>query len=64
MSLDIDPGRAPFEPITDTHQIQLICRGKTRVVTVDHDTFMDPEFFRTLVVHQIEAAIDELAAAA
>jgi len=30
-------------------------------VPVDHDTFMEAEFFRTLVLHLIEAAIDELA---
>jgi hypothetical protein len=63
-TVDIDPGRAPSEPVTDSHQIRLTYRGKTRAVPVDHETFMDEEFFRTLVLHQLKAAIDELAASA
>ena len=62
MGLDVDPGRAPFEVITETHSIHLTYRGVTCVVSVDHATFMDEEFFRTLVLHQLEAAIDKLAA--
>jgi hypothetical protein len=61
VSLEIDPGRAPFEVITNTHQIQLTYGGITCVLPVDHETFMDPEFFRTLVLHQLEKTIDELA---
>jgi len=61
VSLDLDPGRAPFEVITDTHQIQLTCGRSVRIVSVEHETFMDPEFFRTLVLHQLEKAINELA---
>jgi hypothetical protein len=64
VSLDIDPGRAPFEVVTDTHQIQLTYGRSRRTVTVDHETFMDDEFFRTLVLHQLEAAIEELASGA
>ena len=30
----------------------------------DHEAFIDDEFFKTLVLHQIQAAIDELAASA
>ena len=60
MSLDIDPGRAPFEVITDTHQIQLTYGRSARIVQVDHETFMDEEFFRTLVLHQLQAAFEEL----
>jgi hypothetical protein len=44
------------------HQIQLTHGRCRRTVTVDHETFMDEEFFRTLVLHQLAAAIDELAA--
>jgi hypothetical protein len=53
-SVDIDPSRAPSESITDPHQIRVTYQGKTRAVTVDHETFMDDEFFRTLVLHQLE----------
>jgi hypothetical protein len=46
------------------HQILLTyCRSR-RLVPVDHETFMDEEFFRTLVPHQIQAAIEELALSA
>ena len=64
VSLDIDPGRAPFEVITDTHQIQLTYGRSVRVVSVDHETFMNEEFFRTLVLHQLKNAIEELASGA
>jgi len=64
VSLDVDPGRAPFEVVTDAHQIQLTYGRSRRTVTVDHETFMDAEFFRTLVLHQLEAAIEELASGA
>ena len=64
LSVDIDPERAPFEVVADTHLIQLTYGRNTRVVTVDHDTFINEEFFRTLVLHQLETAIAELAASA
>ena len=57
IGVNIDPGRAPL----DFHQIQLTYGRRTRLVPVDHDIFMNAEFFRTLVLHQIESAIDELA---
>jgi hypothetical protein len=46
------------------HQIELTYGRRTRLVSVDHHTFMEAELFRTLVLHQIEAAIDELASRA
>jgi len=63
-SLDINPGRAPFEVVTRAHRIQLTCGCSSRTVSVDHQTFMDAELFRTLVLHQLEAAIEELASGA
>jgi hypothetical protein len=63
-SVDIDPGRTPSEVVADTHRIQLTYGRAKRVVAIDHETFMDEEFFRTLVLHQLEAAIDELATSA
>ena len=58
IGVDIDRGRMP-EPVV--HQIELTYGRRTRLISVDHDTFMDAEFFRTLVLHQLEAAIDEMA---
>jgi hypothetical protein len=58
IGVDIDRGRMP-DPVV--HQIELTYGRRTRLISVDHDTFMDAEFFRTLVLHQLEAAIDELA---
>jgi hypothetical protein len=63
-AVDIDPGRAPSTSTTDPHEIRITYGGNTRAVTVDHDTFMDDEFFRTLVLHQLEAVVEELAASA
>ena len=63
-SIDIDSGRTSPEVVPAAHEIQLTYGRSRRVVTVDHDTFMDPEFFRTLVLHQIQAAVEELAASA
>ena len=59
VGVDIDPGRRPSQPVV--HQIELTYGRRTRLVPVDHDTFMEAEFFRTLILHQIEKAIDELA---
>ena len=56
----VDPGRLPTQAITDTHHIQLTCRASSRILEVDHDTFIDAGFFRTLVLHQVDAAITEL----
>jgi len=58
IGVDIDRGSTP-DPVV--HQIELTYGRRTRLISVDHDTFMDAEFFRTLVLHQLEAAIDELA---
>jgi hypothetical protein len=62
-SVDIDPGRAPSEAVANTHEVHVAYGRHKRVVSVDHDTFMDDEFFRTLVLHQLKAAIDDLAEA-
>ena len=61
MSVDVDPGHAPSQAIIDTHRIQLTYGRSTRTIEVDHDTFMSPEFFKTLVLHQVQAAIADLA---
>lgn len=68
IGVDIDPGLRQLRLGTDrrrydlvVHQIELTYGRRTRLVPVDHETFMEAEFFRTLVLHQIEAAIDELA---
>ena len=62
VNVDIDPVNA--SPYLATHHIQLTYGRATRTIAVDHETFMNDEFFRTLVLHQIEAAIDDLAASA
>ena len=55
-------GRMRSDPVV--HQIELTYGRRTRLVSVEHNTFMEAEFFRTLVLHQIAAAIDELASGA
>lgn len=57
--MEVDPGRASSGLIG--HQIQLTYGGRKRVVGVDHDTFMDKECFRILVLHEVEAVIEDLA---
>ena len=61
VSVDVDPGRLPSQAIIDTHHIKLTYGHSIRTIEVDHDTFMSPEFFKTLVLHQVEAAIEDLA---
>ena len=63
VSVDVDSTRASSGLVV-AHQIQLSYGRSRRVVAVDHETFMDEEFFRALVLHQLQAAIGELAAAA
>src|SRR4029450_5432069 len=58
IGVEIDRGRMPDALV---HQIELTYGRRTRLMSVDHDTFMDAEFFRTLVLHQLAARIDELA---
>ncbi len=58
--VEVDPDTASSEG----HRIHLSYGRSTRVVAVDHETFMDEEFFRTLVLHQLQAAIEDLAASA
>jgi len=43
---EIDPG--PAFSSAGGHQIQLTYGRSRRIVPVDHETFMDEEFFRTL----------------
>ena len=57
--VEVDAGPASS---AEGHQIQLRYGRSTRVVAVDHEAFMNEEFFRTLVLHQLQAAIEELAA--
>jgi hypothetical protein len=62
VGVEIDPGRTSSD--VHIHLIQLTNGRCTRTVGVDHETFMDAAFFRTLVLHRLEAAIEELAASA
>jgi hypothetical protein len=55
--VEIQTGDAPSNEVV--HQIRLTYGRASRLVAVDHETFMDEEFFRTLVVHQLEDAIDQ-----
>jgi hypothetical protein len=57
VSVEVDPGPASS---AEGHQILLRNGRSTRVVTVDHETFVDEEFFRTLVLHHLQAAIKVL----
>jgi hypothetical protein len=59
VGVEIDRVRTTPEAVI--HQIELTYGRRTRLVSVDHDTFMDAEFFRTLILHQLETAIEELA---
>ena len=59
VSVEVDDPTPP-----EVHQIQLTCGRSRRVVPVDHETFMSEELFRTLVLHQLQTAIEELAASA
>ena len=58
VSVDIDPDRVLSQTLP--HEIQLTYQRITCVVKVDHDTFMSPEFFRTRVLHQVDAALEQL----
>jgi len=60
--VDIDPGRLPFNAIKGPHKIRITCGRAKRVLSVDHETFMSAEGFRALVLHQVKATIEELAA--
>jgi hypothetical protein len=63
LTVEIDPGRASYAALSGSHQIQLKYAHHQWIVAVDHDTFMDDEFFKTLVLHHLPAAIDNLASA-
>jgi hypothetical protein len=58
--IDIDPG--PFRAIKGPHKIRITYGRAKRVLSVDHETFMSAEGLRVLVLHQVKAAIEELAA--
>jgi hypothetical protein len=59
VSVEVDPGRASSGLVA--HQIQLTYGRSTRVMAVDHETFMHEEFFRTLVLQRLQDELEELA---
>jgi len=61
VSIDVDPHQITSEELVTSHKVELTYKRSARIVEIDHDTFMDDELFRTLVLHQLKAAIDELA---
>jgi hypothetical protein len=54
--VEVDSGSASSQG----YQIQITCGRRTHTIAVDHETFVDEEFFGTLVLHQIAAVIDKL----
>ena len=60
VSIDVDPHQITSEELT-SHKVELTYKRSARIVEIDHDTFMDEGLFRTLVLHQLKVAIDELA---
>ena len=64
VSIDVDPHQVASEELVTSHKVELTYKRSTRIVEIDHEAFMDEEFFRTLVLHQLEKAIDELASGA
>ena len=61
VSIDVDPHQSTSEELVTSHKVELTYKRSTRTVEIDHETFMDEEFFRTLVLPQREKAIDTLA---
>ena len=61
VGVDIDPQRVPFGAIRGPHKIRISYGRAKRVLSVDHETFMSPEDFPTLVLGQVKTAIEELA---
>jgi len=59
VSVEVDPGWA-YRGVAELHKIHLTYRRVTRILSVDHATFMSPEFFRNRVLQQVEKAIEEL----
>ena len=59
VGVEVDHGQPSSRLLT--HQIHLSYGRRVRIMAVDHEAFMDEEFFRALVLHRVEAAIDELA---
>jgi hypothetical protein len=62
VTVEVDQGRAYSGLLA--HQIQLTCGHSTRVMVVDHEAFMDKEFFPTLVIQQLQDEVEELASMA
>jgi len=56
VSVEVDSGSASSQG----YQIQVRCGRRTHTIAVDHETFVDEEFFGTLVLHQIAAVMDKL----
>ena len=56
VSVEVDSGSASSQG----YQIQVRCGRRTDTIAVDHETFVDEEFFGTLVLHQIAAVMDKL----
>ena len=59
VGVEIDSGQSYSRLLT--HQIHLSYGRRVRIMAVDHETFMNEELFETLVLHQVKAAIGELA---
>ena len=62
VGVDIDPGYVPFDALNGPHKIRISYGVARRVVAVDHATFMSAEGFRMVVLKQVQAALEELAA--
>ena len=62
VGVEIDRVRTTSDAVIDL--IRLTHGRHTRLVAVDDETFMDEEFFRTLILHQLRAAIEDLVASA
>ena len=64
VTIDVDPHQIASEELVTSHKVELTYKRSTRIVEIDDETFMDEEFFKTLVLPQVKAAIDELASGA
>jgi len=63
IKLEVDPG-IPSKAATSAHAIALTVGNRTRLLSVDHETFVeDDEFVSVFFLPQIKAAIEELASA-
>ena len=63
VKLEVDP-HSPTKAVTSAHAIALTVGNRTRLLSVDHETFVeDDEFVSVFFLPQIKAAIEELASA-